>query len=259
MSDDNDRATPINAIELRTLFADFSRGVRDDVNGLGRRFNEHAELMLRTHEGTRRQVVHLTSMTSELWRNVKGSAPPPPPPPIEENKSFVEAAREANEKAAREKKSSGGAVRKPLESLSDQVSEHDGELAAIHGRLMAVESIQKEHGELQKEHGDLQKAHGEKITELLALQKEQMGKKDPDDGRPRRTRIWESILYLVKEREGHKFVLQFIAAVTSLLMAAGTLWALSTGRLPMPNSSVPSPVSPLPPLVSPPLDSTHTR
>lgn len=58
-------------------------------------------------------------------------------------------------------------------------------------------------------------------------------------GKDEKTALGELVRWLMKSREGQKFVLAGFAAFTSLITALGTTYALATGRLPVPTSPVP--------------------
>jgi hypothetical protein len=89
----------------------------------------------------------------------------------------------------------------------DQVSSHDLDIAGLRSDMIVVE----------KRLSTIQKA---------------MGIKSDDE----RSTIGEFFKWIMKSREGQKFVLAGFAALTSLITALGTVYALATGRLPMPDS-----------------------
>ena len=215
--------------ELKGVLAGFADDLKRDMSeerkGLQQLWREHADRNMSAHAGTRRQVVHLTKMTSTLWRDVRGDEPPPPPAhdPDDTDIAFAEAARQPY-KAAPSSRTATAAVHTGAEERlhKQKLSDHDLELAAKEGRILALES---------------------QVTELLKLQKEQMGKKDPDDERGVLTRLADGIAWTIREREGQKFLATLIAGATGLITALGTTYALMTGRLPMPASG-PAPTPP---------------
>jgi len=199
---------------------------------------EQKNISLESHEATRRQVSALGSMVSTLWREVKGSDPPPPP----DGRQSVF----PQEKAMRE-----------------TVSEHDLTIASIQGEIIGVNSALKEirdntvtkdeHAELKRaiddvrcvtitkdEHADLLKTV-EEVRAINARQTTAMGiRMEPKEEQPGlAVRAFEFMQWLFKEREGQKFVLTTIAALTSLVTTIGTVYAAMTGHFPL--STTPAP------------------
>lgn len=199
-------------VALSEVQADIRTELRQEMNGLKTVLSAPMERVATSSEATRRQVVHLTKMVAVIWNEVKGDEPPPTPPGPNDDTSFME--------AATVKPLPDAKPVKPIADLAEQVSEHDNDIAGVTGRLIVVET---------------------QTSELLRLQKEQMGKKDPDDQRTILTRAFDGLTWIIREREGQKFALQIIAGLTGLLTAAGTFYALLTGRLPMPNAPPPTP------------------
>jgi hypothetical protein len=70
------------------------------------------------------------------------------------------------------------------------------------------------------------------VEKRLSTIQKAMGIKSDDE----RSTIGEFFKWIMKSREGQKFVLAGFAALTSLITALGTVYALATGRLPMPDS-----------------------
>jgi hypothetical protein len=229
------------AHEVKALLEEFRVELKSDldkqVSGVNTLVKQQADRTIVAQEGTRRQVVHLTKMTYSLWRNVRGSDPPPPPPAANEAEdiSFAEAAKDPLRQTG-----SNRAI-KPLDDLTEEleknaalVSTHDGDIAAVQGRLLVVET-QNKMVIRQNEEVIGQNA------ELLKLQKEQMGKKDPKDVRGALTRLVDGVIWAFKEREGQKFTMIVLGGATSLITAIGTTYALISGRLPMPTHPPPQP------------------
>lgn len=240
------------AHEVKALLDEFRLELRSDldkqVSGVNTLVKQQADRTILAQEGTRRQVVHLTQMTYSLWRNVRGSDPPPPPPAAGEvaDISFSEAAKDPLRQTGSKVK-----VIKPLDDITEELAEntakleksvalvstHDGDIAAVQGRLLVVEAQNKE--VIQQNH------------ELLKLQKEQMGKKDPKDARSLSTRLADGVAWAFREREGQKFMMIVIGGATSLITALGTTYALMSGRLPMPTQPPPHPPAFVVPHTSP--------
>lgn len=176
---------------------------------------EMIDLSLKEHEKTRRHVAHVTSMTRALWIEVFGKDKPPP------------GGGDAISFALTEPDTNPGHTRglRPIDDLpSGKISEHDATLAGFQGQLIAVDA---------------------KVESLVKLQKEQMGLRDADDRSVGR-RIVDGFLWLTTKRAGHKFALTLVAALTSLVTALGTTYALSTGRLPLPIAPTSHQIAPPP-------------
>ena len=206
--------------QINATLVNFKREVSEDINGLKSNIKEGTDRTLAAHEGTRRHVVRLTKMVGEVWKEVYGSKPPPPPPGKDAELSFAL----SDEDDTRTTKTGEEEPEKPR--MFEQVSEHDSTLEGLHAQIIVTD-------------GRTAKVE-ETVGELLKLQKEQMGKKNPDDERGVLRRLVDGMLWGIKEREGQKFLLTMVASITGLITALGTTYALMTGRLPMPNS-VPNP------------------
>jgi hypothetical protein len=112
--------------------------------------------------------------------------------------------------------------------MDEQISEHDLTLQGIEGRLIAVSAATNK---VDQRVGGVEV----QVGTLLELQKEQMGKRDPDDGRRLLRRMVDGIAWMIRERDGQRFALSLIAAFTGFVTAIGTTYALVTGRLPLPH------------------------
>lgn len=242
MSDDDptDRPTPTSptatgqfraaitdgvGLEVKKLLGGFAEELkkefREEMRGARGMMKEHADQNFRSHESTRRQVVHMTRMTATLWKDVRGSDPPPLPPAPGDDTSFSEAAKEIWPQPP------GARPARPLDDLTedvatvvDKTSSHDNDIAGVQGRLLTVEA---------------------QTGEVLKLVKEQMGKKDGPETRSLLTRLVDGLLWSFREREGQRYTLTLIAGITGLITALGTTYAIATGRLPMPTSPPPVP------------------
>lgn len=192
-----------------------------DFRGLQRQMKEDTTRTLSAHETTRRHVMHMSTMTAELWKEVFGNKPPPPPPDRDSELSFVVTVDPDPPPEVTKATGKHGRMR-------DRVDTQDATLDAVHGRLLALHSRQDE--------------QDASLAELLKLQKEQMGKKDPNDHRSILARVLNGIAWAVKEREGQKFLLTLIAGISGLITAIGTTYAILTGRLPIPTPTPPVPV-----------------
>lgn len=217
------------ADQVRDLLNDFRKDFKNEQKQIGETVTAQADRTIAAQEDIRKQVGHLTKMTYSLWRDVRGDDPPPPPPPPEE--TFEEAAKDPLKQTGSHK------VIKPLGDLTEDVEE-TAETIALHGA-----SIDTLHTQIA--------AVTKRQEELLALQKEQMGKKDDADPRGIGTRLVDGFLWVIKEREGQKFAGIMIASLTSLVTALGTTYAIFTGRLPLPTAPVNQPVYVAPPAPAP--------
>ena len=225
---------------VRQLLAEFRTEVRSDLKGLGELQKINAQRSIDAHEATRKHVAKLTSMTKHMWRKVFGSEPPPADT---EEEAFT---------FSHEEHPTGGGIgqlhkiapldghgRKaaPLgqqvEKHGESLSQHDASIAGLQGQVIALSS---------------------KTNELLSLQKEQMGKRPEGDTRSFAQRVLDGIQWVFSNRAGQKYLLTLIAALSGMITAAGTTYALATGRLPYPGQSSP-PAQYLPP----PTEAAHVR
>lgn len=195
---------------------------------------EMADSSLREHEKTRRHVAHVTKMTTQLWSEVFGRDKPPPGGPGDDGLNF--ALTEPDTDPGHTK---GSRPILPTTAPSGKISEHDATLAGLQGQVIAVD------GKVE--------TLVEQVSALTKLQKEQMGLHEGDE-RSIVRRIVDGTVWLFTNRAGRKFALTLIAALTSLVTALGTTYALATGRLPLPSANTPSIVQPAPP--APPAPST---
>ena len=223
--------------EVRSVIADFGRElkselvaeIKGDMAGLRSMMREHTDRNMNAHEGTRRQVVHLTRMTTTLWRDVRGSEPPPPPPA--EDISFAEAARKPI-------KASSGSMRaldelnEAVEEVVTRVSTNDNDIAGIHGQLLAINAGMETAARKRDEEARQRKHYEAKVDQLLDLQKEQMGKKDDQDKRGVLRRIADMMIYTFREREGQKNFAIMVSGLTGLIGIITYLYALITGHPP---------------------------
>jgi hypothetical protein len=210
-------------------------------NYLGEKFKELGDRSLQEHEATRGMVTELTAkvehtqaVVGHLWKKVEGSDPPPPPngkgnslslPPL--------ATREIG-------------VSKPTKkAIRDQITDHDMDLQGMHGQLIAANS------QITEIKDGLNIFRTQVVTKddfsyalkALDVQTRAMGisptKQGKVDGRSVGQRFTDFIAWMVREREGQKFVLSAFAALTGLITAIGTTYAIVTGRLPLPNQTAP--------------------
>ena len=154
--------------------------MQKEVRAVNTKLQNHYDVSMKAHEDTRQHVVRLTQMVKVLWASVKGSDPPPPPPSGVSELSFA-----MSEPVV---KASGTAP------LDEQVSSHDESLASIQGQLIAVDASQNE-----------TKAQ---VTELLRLQREQMGKHEK--GKATIRRMADTVGWLLTTTDGRKSLMLFV-------------------------------------------------
>lgn len=238
--------------EMRDYLDRMHKDIKDTVDDRFKtveiRLRDQADQSLQSHEATRKQVGALGRMVTTLWREVKGSDPPPP--------------------------EGGGMPPTAVMPMDEKLSEHDLTIAAIQGQIIAIDSK----ANAIKDDAAASKAAAEKALEkttalegqtkeALTLAKETkelnerqlkaMGVKTEAEEKSRvLTKLVDLCIWMFKEREGQKFALAGFAALTSLVTALGTTYAIITGRLPLPNSTPPTVQEPYArPLPSPPTPS----
>ena len=207
----------------------------EDIKGLRTRGDENTNKTLSAYSALTRHLIHVRTMTDELWRSAFHDRPPPPPPSKDEELSFALSQSDPDVLAAAKtgrhhrwtSAESDPKVHEQLDAdpkVREQLDSHEGTLAALHGQALRMDGRQERLEE------DVQKAL-HIAQETLNLQKEQMGKKDPEaPHRTYRHRIADAFLWAWREREGQKFVFQLIAALTGLLWAFNYFYAMITGH-----------------------------
>lgn len=201
---------------LDELHSDLKRELGETEHRIERRIKQTQDISIKSHEETRRQVATLSIRVDELWSTVKGSDPPPP---------------------------IGGIPRRKdpsipdLKPLDEQLSEHEAEIVTHAGRLLnidgrlsqLVEDVASVKGAQENQGADIAT-----VKELQIKQTHHMGIKTEADERGTLSRLVDGIIWMFKEPEGRKFSLAVFAAITSLVTAVGTTYALVSGRLPSP-------------------------
>jgi hypothetical protein len=176
---------------IETMHADVLKSVENLRSEMRSENKSIKEASVEAHEKTRRHVLALTHMFRVLWTTVKGSEPPPPPPPGAE---LVFSMNEPIPKTA-------------VIPIDDKISSHDLSLAAVEGQLIAVSSAQNE--------------TKEQVTELLKLQKEQMGKHE--EGVAIVKRIADTLGWLMWTSDGRKSLMIFLMFVAVVYDKLGKL------------------------------------
>lgn len=198
----------------------FKAEIHQDLKGLRANMTENADRSLQAHESTRRHVARLATMVKKMWTKVYGSDPPPPAGD-DEDLSFS-----MTEPTTKPGAKTNASLQTAAVKLERHVSEHDATLDGMSGRLITLSSNQNQ--------------LAEQVKLLIGLQKEQMGRRDEDE-RPLLQRLFDGLGWIARERDGRRFALTLIAAVSGLVTAFGTSYAIMTGRLPSPTSPVPAP------------------
>lgn len=186
-------------------------------------FEKHFNAIMAAHQETK-QEVHLLKEAQEkmlvgqranrvsiqeLWKAVGVSKPPPPGSGPSEGLNLLQKDRE----------------------LSHQVTNSNLDLEALKGTVIVVDS---KVGSLKESVDELastvKEVKDQNSRQLQALGTEQKG-------------LAALIQWMVKEKDGQKFFFSAFAAMTGLVTAIGTTYALLTGRLPMPNTPVPQAIA----------------
>jgi hypothetical protein len=218
--------------EIRIALAGVNQtvqGVHDDVRGLQETIRRNADQSLDAHEQTRkhldRMAVHVTlnmEMTRTLWEHSFGDRPPPKPPESGHSlalldqgsvKSGAKIPRPSERGGIKTSRASDPAVDAAIAEHKRQITDHDGLIYSLKGEIIAVDA---------------------QLKELLNLQKKQMGIRETKDERAFLRRFVDALM----SRQTQKFVLLMVGAITGLVTACGTTYALMTGRLPLPTSHV---------------------
>lgn len=191
-------------------------GLKDLLNDFEKRISErltaNANKSLEHHQAHAQRLDTLTRNVSALWRKVNGSDPPPP----NVNPSMAP----------------------PGKGLDDKLSSHDLDIAGIHGNLIAVDS---KVGEVKTEVGEVKSEVGEVKSELGAVRGELESVRQINQKQSEKMGIGKTGSEWLFSPEGLKSVGTLVAALTGLVTAIGTFYALMTGRLPTPVSPLPSP------------------
>lgn len=227
--------------ELKAYLDKMAQAQRDDVQGLHKRLKENADQSLSAHEATRKAVAKVNQKVDTLWRHNFGDDAAPPSPGgalAEVTLPPLAAPKPKNAHAM-------SMVTPPeFQPLEAKVSSHDGSIADLTGRIMTMASELKETKAAQKE-----------TLELTKKQTSAMGIKGTEtDERSFLTRLFDGLAWMVKEREGQRYTLSMVAAITGLITTVGTTYAIMTGRLPLPSQVVPTlqqPYAPPPQLPAP--------
>lgn len=219
--------------DMHSGLDDLRGEVRADTQSLGRKIQANADKAMEEHEVTRRHVSRLTSMVRKLWEQVHGSDPPPPTGSDSDlSFAFSESTTDPHRRSV-----------KAIDSEIAVVSEIKSNGAKIEAKVAT--RIDELGTRFQTQIGEVleaQKGQQVQIDTLLTLQKEQMGKKDPGDERRFFRRLGDGILWILRERDGHKFLFQLIAAITGLVTMIGYLASVYYGRPFLPSFSQPTPI-----------------
>lgn len=200
-------------------FDEFKRELREDRR-------QDTNRSVSEHEKTRKHVAELTTKVETMWKHLYG--PTPPSTDGELAFSLTEPATKPDSRSSALVNTDASPKTGP-KTIPESISEHDSTIAGIQGQIIAVDA---KIGRVDA-----------KVDALTELQKKQMGMRDDDDRRAFR-KLLDGFLWLFTERAGRKFALTLIAAISGLATSCGTIYALNTGRLPMPNAPVHPQVGP---------------
>ena len=215
--------------ELKAGMDSLRQEVANESRGLRQLMERKTDETLAANMATRRHVARLTTMTTELWRFNFGDKPSPPPPSGSDDQLAFALSETAPEAAAAARRSgkhspakdastpkdpnaSQGSVRARMDSTQGEIAELSGIVARVDSELQDVKRVG---------------------NETLALQKEQMGKKDPE--KPKRSvlrTLVDTFVYAVTEREGQKFTLMLLSGIASVLGLSVYLFSLIAGHPP---------------------------
>jgi hypothetical protein len=213
-----------------------------------KRLQQSADSSLKAHEQTRKEVSRLGGMVAHLWEKVEGGEPPGPKRSDSWNQVTGDeiAAYAAGDRSPDLLAGKMTPPRPKKPSLTDEVTDHDLRMHAMHGRLIGldgnVETIKEDMNILKTQVASKEElAHALKALEIqtraMGISPKKQGKIDE---RPTLRRMLDFFMWMAQEREGQKFTLSAFAALTGLVTAMGTTYAIVTGRLPLPNSTAPS-------------------
>lgn len=210
------------AVELAMgkALAPITQKIGEEFHKVDERLKQHASIQASHHETTRKEIRAVAKVASTLWQQVNGSTPPPKDdgdPNLNLNGTHALA--------------NGKAPEEPLDAQIDgakaKLSAHDLDIDSLKARVIVIDERSEKALKLHEQ--------------MLALQEKQtsaMGIKKDDK---EKTSFADLAKWMLKEKEGQKFVLAVFTALTTLTGAIGTVYALWTGRLPMPNAPVPQP------------------
>ena len=211
--------------KLKEYLENLRTDLKSSVSSLEHRIKENADTSLASHEATRKQVSALGRMVTHLWKQVKGSDPPPP---ADDDGNIISLP--------------GG---KPMD---EQLTDHDLTIAAMQGQVISVDAkvntVKEEMA--TKVHVDAVRDDLLLVVEQVRIQNERQLKamglrpEEPTAGRSALLRFVDLLGWMVQEPEGRRFGMTMLGALTSFVTAAGTTYALVTGRLPLPTQSVPT-------------------
>jgi hypothetical protein len=209
----SDREAIENAVTeaLRRAMVPVMTKIGQEFDSFRAHLTHQSHVNAEEHRLINKQLNGVVETVDTLWRQVNGSDPPPP-----------KGAPHLN----------GAVVIEPLDERVDQtrgkVSEHELTIASHQGRLIAMDSEIKETKDMLM-----------KVLHLQERQTQAMGIQEREK-KTILTELGRTIYWMVREKEGQKFAASMLAAITGLVTACGTTYALLTGRLPMPTSPAPT-------------------
>lgn len=215
LQEDNRRGLVAIRAELREnnerITSDLRDELRTDLRGFHRQIQENGTTFLNALQATNRNVNKIAVMVKKTWTDMYGSDYPPPDPPddstLDSTLSFPS--------RDKHRKDESGSDRIPIE----QKVSGDFTMAGLQGQLISVD------GRLGQLTADVVKNNEgvgsvrEEVKTIAKLQREQLGKPDPDDTRSMIRRAFDGVAWLFKEREGQRFLLILVAAIGSLIGA----------------------------------------
>lgn len=216
-------------VDIASLLKNFA----DDIKGdLRKQIQVNADISLKNHEETRREILGIRTNVESLqgsvsglhgtvgvlWRKVNGPNVPLPKTSGEYRQIDASVAKE-----------------KPL---AQTVSDHNLDLQALNAQVRVLDTKVDEAKKAADDAKDAAK-HGSNIAEKVLAMNEQQNVSLGIGISVRR--IGEFFVW-AKTKEGQRYIATILGAATSLVTAMGTTYAILTHRLPSPVSPPPATV-----------------
>lgn len=217
--------------DLRKALEDLKVDMRASVEGSHKVLKESIDATrqasVESHEATRRQIAELNGRVSALWKFIHGSDPPPPPPGIEVPDSTKATVPPLGDVPSLP----------PVAPVDEQLPDLHQKIAQLKVQMIGLRNEVVE------------------TKELTKTQTSAMGIPPKGDQRSAFRKAADFGIWLLKSREGQKFVLSALAAIGAIITVVGNIYASMHGRpLPMPDypsSAYAAPSSPVVDAVAP--------
>lgn len=207
-------------VDIASLLKNFADDIKSELK---KDIQANADISIKNHEETRKEIhgirgeVHgLTNTVNILWRKVNGPNIPPP-------KTSGEY-RQVDQSIVEEK------------PLAQSVSDHNLDLQSLRAQMIGLDKkVDEIGGKVQENTKSVDEAK-DVAKQVLAMNEKQNASLGIDVSI---RRIGEFLLWL-KTKEGQRYAATLFAAVTSLVTALGTTYAIMTKRLPLPSDAAPT-------------------